>query len=188
MVAGARFAYHRSVTRGRTVRIVLDLDSDTIGFEEADGRVYLARNDDETRLEQDESEEDLAAVDPWSAAQARLVDTLRPSFGRSAFGPISNTDGEPLRRYQARPIGDNIRILRVITPHEEEPRESGRASLYFFPGGRTQRAVVHVADTSDRVYSIVIHPLTGRGRIYNYAYEPEEIDDDADVSELRDPG
>ena len=97
-VAGARFAYHRSVTRGRTVRMVLDLDTGSLSFEEADGRVFLARNDDETRLELDETDGDLAAVDPWSAAQARLADTFNPSFGRSAFGPIANAEGEPLIR------------------------------------------------------------------------------------------
>jgi general secretion pathway protein H len=186
-VAGARFAYHRSVVRGRTVRMVLDLDSGSISFEEADGRVFLARNDDDVRTELDETDGDLAAVDPWSAAQARLVDTFTPSFGRSPFGPISNEDGEPLSRYQPQALAGNIRILRVITPHETEPREAGRASVYFFPGGRTEQAVIHLADTSDRVYSVVIHPLTGRGRIYNYAYEPEEITDD-NTQEVRDPG
>ena len=45
VVAGARFAYHRSVTRGRTVRMALDIDSHSLSFEEADGRVFLARND-----------------------------------------------------------------------------------------------------------------------------------------------
>jgi hypothetical protein len=34
---------------------------------------------------------------------------------------------------------------------------------------------------------VAIHPLTGRGRIYNYAYEPEEISDDEE-DEVRDPG
>ena len=96
IVAGARFGYHRSVVRGRTVRMVLDIDTGSISFEEADGRVFLARNDDDTRLELDETDADLAAVDPWSAAQARLEDTFTPSFGRSPFGPISNEDGEPL--------------------------------------------------------------------------------------------
>ena len=186
-VAGARFAYHRSVTRGRTVRMVLDIDSQSLSFEEADGRVFLARNDDETRLELDETDGDLAAVDPWSAAQARLADTFNPSFGRSAFGPISNADGEALSRYEAKPLGSNIRVLRVITPHELEPRESGRASIYFFPGGRAEAAIIHLADSSDRVYTVAIHPLTGRGRIYNYAYEPEEISDDEE-DEVRDPG
>ncbi|MEZ4326961.1 MAG: prepilin-type N-terminal cleavage/methylation domain-containing protein [Polyangiales bacterium] len=186
-VAGARFAYHRSVVRGRTVRMVLDIDSGSLSFEEADGRVFLARTDDDTRVELDETDGDLAAVDPWSAAQARLVDTFTPSFGRSPFGPISNEDGEALARYQPQALGDNIRILRVMTPHEEEPREAGRASIYFFPGGRTQQAVIHLADSSDRVFSVVIHPLTGRGRIYNYAYEPEELSDEG-PQEVRDPG
>lgn len=186
LVAASRFAYHRAVVRGRTVRITLDLESGGMGFEEADGRVYLARNDDDTRLEQDETDGDEAGVDPWSAAEARLGDTLRVSFGRSPFGPISDDDGDPLRRYQTAPLGDNVRILRVITPHEVDPREEGTAHIYFFPGGRTERAVVQLTDGEDRIFTVVIHPLTGRGRVYNYAYEPEDIEDTE--SELRDPG
>ena len=186
-VAGARFAYHRAVVRGRTVRMVLDIDTGSLSFEEADGRVFLARTDDDVRRELDETGGDLAGVGPWAAAAARLGDTFTPSFGRSPLGPISNEDGEPLSRYLPQALGSNIRILRVITPHEIEPREEGRASIYFFPGGRTEQAVIHLADSSDRVYSVVIHPLTGRGRIYNYAYEPEELSDEA-VQEVRDPG
>ena len=184
-VAAARFAYHRAVTQGRTVRIVFDLENGMISFEEADGRVYLAQSDDPTRLAMRDDEAAIDAVDPWSAAEARLENTLRPSFGRSAFGPISDSDGEAIERYQARPIGDDIRIIRFFSAVEENPRESGRASLYFFPSGRTQRAVVHLADNADRVYSVAFHPLTGRGRVYPFAYEPEEIDDEG---EARDPG
>ena len=124
LVAASRFAYHRSVTRGRTVRIVFDMEAGSMSFEEADGRVYLRRADDPARMDAEEGD-DLDAVDPWSAAQARLVDTLRPTFGRSAFGPISDSDGDPIERYQAQPVGDNIRVHRVFTEDAEEPREEG---------------------------------------------------------------
>ena len=57
--------------------------------------------------------------------------------------------------------------------------------MYFFPSGRTQRTVVQLIDSSDRVYSVAFHPLTGRGRVYPHAYEPVEIDEEGEV---RDPG
>ena len=155
-------------------------------FEEASGKVYLSREDDALRAGLDEPEALEAAVDPWEAAQTRLADTLQINPGRSPFGPITGEDGEPLRRYQAASLGDGVRIVRVWTPHELAPRESGTAHIHFFPGGRTQRSVIHLADAEERVYAVALHPLTGKGRIYNFAYEPDEID--PDETELRDPG
>jgi general secretion pathway protein H len=171
VTAGARYAYNRAISQGNTVRLVFDLDTDQMSFEEAHGRVTLARLDDATRAELEDGE-DGTAVDPWAAAQARLSDTLRPSFGASPFTAI------PGRRYQARPLASGIAIQQLIVPHEPEPRTEGRGAIYFFPGGQTEHAVLWVADGNDRVYSIELHPLTGRTRVHDFAYEPEVMLDD----------
>lgn len=171
VAAGSRFAYGRAISQGTTVRLVFDLETHQMSFEEAHGRVTLARLDDRTR-QQLEDGEDEAAVDPWAAAQARLEDTLTPSFGASPFSAI------PGQRYQAQELASNVRIVRLTVPHEPEPREEGRGAIYFFPGGQTEHAVVWLADSSDRVYSVELHPLTGRARVYPEAYEPERLLDD----------
>ncbi|MBN4049479.1 type II secretion system protein [bacterium AH-315-N03] len=169
--AAARYAYGRSISQNATVRLVFNFETDQMSFEEAHGRVVLARLDDETRNRLEDGE-DVAAVDPWAAARARLASTLRPSFGASPFRPISG------RRYESQALASGVRIVRLTVPHEPEPLESGEGAIYFFPGGQTEHAVVWLADDSDRVYSVEIHPLTGRGRVYNYAYEVEHLLDD----------
>lgn len=171
LTAGARYAYNRSIANGTTVRLVLDLEQNTMGFEEAHGRITLARATDPRRAEIAAGGDggDISGVDPWAAAQARLESTLRPSFGASPFQAIEG------RRYQARPLGDRITIERLITPHEPEPRERGRGSIYFFPGGQTEHAVVWLSDGADRVFSVEIHPLTGRTRVRDHAWEPDEL-------------
>lgn len=177
VTAGARYAYNRAISQGTTVRLVFNLAEDpsqnTMGFEEAMGQVTLARLDDATR-EHLEDGEDGTAVDPWAAAQARLADTLHPSFGASPFHALSG------HRYQARPLASGIRIERLIVPHEPEPREEGQGAIYFFPGGQTEHAILWVTDDNDHVYSVELHPLTGRTRVYDYAYEPEEMLDDGE--------
>lgn len=178
--AGARYAYNRSIARGTTVRLLFDLEQDTMGFEEAHGRVTLARATDERRQAiGEEDENDIAGVDPWAAAQARLADTLRPSFGASPFQAIEG------RRYVARALGEGITIERLITPHEPEPREQGRGAIYFFPGGQTEHAVVWLSDGGDRVFSVELHPLTGRTRVRDHAWEPDVLLDEGS-SEVRD--
>jgi hypothetical protein len=187
IIAASRYAYDRAIIQSSTTRIALNLDEGTIAIEEAPGFVTLAANDDERRANGDESDGDHAAVDPWEAARARLEDTLTPTLGRSPFHPIAGPEGAPLRRYRARPLNDGIRILRVLTPHEIEPRDSGTASLYFFPGGLGEHSVVQLVDSSDTVYSVEIDALSGRGKVHDFAFEPEELSDE-DLDELRDPG
>ncbi|MEC7523156.1 MAG: prepilin-type N-terminal cleavage/methylation domain-containing protein [Myxococcota bacterium] len=182
--AASRFAYGRAISQNATVRLKLDFESSQMSFEEAHGNVTLARVGDATREDLEEQDgEDGAAVDPWEAARARLEDTLNPSFGASPFSAI------PGRRYEARPLADGVRIVRLFVPHEPEPRETGTGAVYFFPGGQTEHAVLWLGDSDDRIYSVEIHPLTGRAQVYDYAYEPEELLDDGQGrtrSEVRD--
>jgi general secretion pathway protein H len=185
VLAASRFAYNRAVSHGNTVRVVLDFDGGKFGVEEAHGRVVLARNDDQTREELDEDE---ASVDPWEAARARLEQPAEKTFGSSPWGPVIGRDGSPRKRLQVRPLPDGVRLLRLIVPHEPEPREDGKGAIYFFPGGRTEHAVVQLSDPSDTVYSIEIHPLTGRGKIHDYAFEPEPLEDGEGFSDAEDPG
>ena len=181
--AGARYAYNRAISQGTTVRLAFNFDSGEMGFEEAHGSITLARTTDSRRtdIERDaEGGEDSAAVDPWEAARARLENTLRPSFGAS---PFSSLEGS---RYAPHTLADGIRITRLLTPHEVEPRTAGVGHIYFFPNGQTEHAVLWVSDGADRVFSIEIHPLTGRGRVRDFAWEPEELilEGDEDSSEV----
>lgn len=177
--AAARYAYNRSIARGTTVRLLFDLEQHTITFEEAHGRITLARATDSRRQEMEDDGNDIAGVDPWAAASARLEDTLRPSFGASPFQVMEG------RRYATQPLADGITIERLITPHEPEPRESGRGAIYFFPGGQTEHAVLWLSDGGDRVFSVELHPLTGRARVRDHAWTPDELLDEGS-SEVRD--
>lgn len=183
VAAGARYAFNRAISHGTTVRLVFDLGSGEMGFEEAHGSITLARVTDSRRIDIERDGEDgadAAAVDPWEAARARLEDTLRPSFGGSPFTPLEGS------RYERRPLADGVRIVRLTTPHEAEPRENGTGHVYFFPNGQTEHSVVWVSDGRDRVFSVEIHPLTGRARVRDSAWEPEAlmVEGDADSSEV----
>jgi general secretion pathway protein H len=186
LTAASRFAYNRAISRGTTVRIALDFSADTMAIEEAHGRITLARTSDSRRRAiEDESEDGTgtaAAVDPWEAARARLADTLHPSFGASPFETISG------RRYTPQPVAEGVEIERLLTPHEADPRERGTGHIYFFPHGQTEHAVVWLSDGGDTVFSVEIHPLSGRARVRASAYEPEEllVEGDESTSEVRD--
>ena len=92
-----------------------------------------------------------------------------PSRYRGArFQPLPGNRGEP-RDLE----GDSI-FLRAYTPHEPGPREDGKAYVYFFPGGVTEHSVIQLSDGDERVYSVEIHPLSGRSIVHTFEFEPEE--------------
>lgn len=185
IVAASKFAFNRAVVRGNTVRVVFNLQQNTLGIEEAQGQVVLARVGDATREQLDVDE---VAVDPWAAAKARLDETREPTFGASPFGPILGRDDKPRKQYAPRELPDGVRVVQLILPHEPEPRTGGTGAIYYFPGGRTEHAVVQLADRSDTVYSVEIHPLTGNAEVHPFAYEPEPVVDGDDIREVEDPG
>ncbi len=177
VMSAARFAYNRSLTQGTTTRLRFDLDKNTMAIEETYTPVTLATNE---QLESDQGE----AVDPWDLAKTRLQEPLSPVTPTSPFQPISNQSGKVLERYSTKPVGDGVSVHALITPHESDTRIDGEGSVYFFPGGVTEHAVIQLSDSSDTVYSVEIHPLTGNARIHNFAYEPlNELDDGGEVED-----
>lgn len=178
VMSAAQYAYNRAITHGTTTRLHFDFEKDTMAVEESQTPVTLATDE---QLESDEG----GAVDPWDLARSRLEKPLDPPPPRSPFQPITNASGKTLKRYTALPVGDGIEIHALITPHERDKRTEGEGAVYFFPGGLAEQAVIQLSDSSDTVYSIEIHPLTGNARIHNFAFEP--IDDLDDEGEVRDP-
>lgn len=175
VMSAAQFAYSRAITQGTTTRLRFDFEKDTMAVEETDRPVTLATQE---QLRSDTGE----AVDPWDLARSRLEKPLETPQPSSPFQPITNDQGKVLERYTAQPVGDGISIHGLITPHEIDKRTDGEGSVYFFPGGLSERAVIQLSDSSDTVYSVEIHPLTGNARIHNFAYEPlDDLDDEGEV-------
>lgn len=175
VMSAAQFAYNRSLTQGTTTRLQFDFEKNTMAVEETDTPVTLASDE---QLDADGGE----AVDPWDLARSRIESPLNRAEPRSPFQPISNQSGKVLKRYAAKPLGDGISVHALLTPHETDARTEGEGAVYFFPGGVTEHAVIQLSDSSDTVYSVEIHPLTGNARIHNFAYEPiDELDDEGEV-------
>ncbi len=178
VMSATQYAYSRSVTHGTTTRVQFDFEKGTMAVEETERPVTMANFE---QLEADTG----AAVDPWEMARQRLERPLEESTAQvSAFSPIGNGFGKPIKRYQPHELGDGISIHALVTPRDDKPRTEGEGGVYFFPGGVTEHTVVQLKDSSERIYSVEIHPLTGKGTIYPYAYEPvAELDDDGEVED-----
>ncbi len=187
VAAAVRYAYNRAITRGNTVRLVFTLPGSSLSIEEAHGRVTLARANDARRQESlDEDGDAPVSVDPWAAAKSRIENAMAPTLGASPFGPITNLEGEAIKRYQQISLGRRVNLLRLIVPHEPGPKERGKGAIHFFPGGYSEHAILHLSDGRDGFMSVEVHPLTGRAKIHRGLYEPRELLDDPEhlISEV----
>ena len=100
-------------------------------------------------------------------------------YTKPRFSPLEGTRGEK------RSLEGDTRFAVVFTPHDPQPREDGRAFIYFFPGGVTEHAFIQLSDgeMDERVYTVEVHPLTGITKLFTEAIEPEEELDELQEAE-----
>jgi general secretion pathway protein H len=184
-LAGAvRYCFDRSITTGQYYRIVLDLDSNKYWAERADDRMFLGRDKEESpgkgrafdrdAYERQLDEEEKKEKEAWGTANG----------ANSAIAATLEPPPKPRRaRFQAFKDAalptvalKKTRFFDVYTPRQREPYTSGRAYLYFFPDGHTERAVLRLQD-GDAWYSLVVHGLTGRVEVISSRVEiPRDFD------------
>src|SRR5262249_49420784 len=101
------------------------------------------------------------------------------------FGDVESGKG-------GKSLQSGITFRAVQTPHDETPRTSGRAYLYFWPGGRTELASIQLrigqSVEDSRTLTILVSPLTGRVEIQGGAVELEVPTDEDHASDRQDTG
>ena len=176
LAAAARFAYNRSIIRGTTVRIAFDMPGTSFTSRKRTPHVTLARAKDERRKDSARQDRTGHRRRRSMGVGARAIsEVLKPSYGASPFNGLTNDDGKALTRYTNVALGRRVQVVKLIVPHEPEPLEQGKGAIHFFPSGMTEHAVIQLSDGADAIYSVELHPLTGRCQIYPEAYEPKKL-------------
>jgi general secretion pathway protein H len=189
MVAGAvRVAYTRATATSKSQRLVFDLDAQQLWLEESDGRMLVQPKDTAgtggaaavTQAEKDafkESDRILKGPAPPRPSY-HAVESLGFSNETGARGP--------------RPLGRGLKIRSVQALHDDEPHTKGRAYIYFWPGGQTERAAIQLAPAASTydndTLTLMIAPLTGKVTIKNGPVALVIPRDDLEASERRDRG
>lgn len=166
LAAAMRFAYVHALTTNHTTRVSIGLNTGEFEIEDTDDAHTLDRNDP---LASGSAEEAQRAAE----REANLIRFTRPRAPRAHFEPVT------LRSGRRRPLEPGVVFSRVYTEHDAQPREEGHAYVYFFSGGLAERAVVHLRSASGELFSVVVHPLTGRAEILDRPVEPTREDDRA---------
>jgi general secretion pathway protein H len=186
MSGAVRYLFDRASTTGKVHRLVIDIDSGRYWAEISDDRFYVpheaeseqalrtreekeAAEDEEARLRREERERDRArgsgapTSSSFDLSKLEVAD-FRPK--RARFAAFKEMALKPVQLKKAK-------LRSVYTPRVVDALTTGRAYLYFFPLGQTEPAIITLSDMSGgSLYSLVVHPITGRVKIYNEQVDP----------------
>jgi len=186
MSGAIRYLFDRASTTGKHHRLVIDLNEGRYWAEESDDKFYIP-HEAETFADQRKREEEEAKQDEEEQRKqeerANVESSGSTLSASSSYDPTKLDVGDfhPKRaRFAAfketalKPVAlKNVKIRSVYTPRVTEPVTSGRAYVYFFPLGQTEPAIITLTDESgETAFSLVVHSITGRVRIYDQEVRP----------------
>jgi general secretion pathway protein H len=182
ILTGVRLGLTRANATGKPVRMVFDLEKNRVKLEEAKGVMLLKKDDGESTG---------AGAEPATQAEReakkeadRIMDGPKPP--RPRFKPVKDFGGDSEHPGDGRELGRGITFRSVQTSHDGEPRKEGRAYLYFWPGGGTERASIQIQSSpDDKGLTILVSPLTGRAEIKRGHVALEEPRTDSDFGERK---
>lgn len=175
-----RSVYDTAALSGKTCRIVFELPLQREGDDESDGQVVYraecAASAVTTSRDRDEELKRVGDADAdRSAGRARKYGTgdaaLKDLFAAEErrVENAANFSEFTSEEVQPRKFPSNVRV-HVWTRHQQKPATSGKAFLYFFPQGFTEKAHVYVRQ-GDNVWTIAVSPLTGKTVVHGEELE-----------------
>ncbi len=195
MIVGAvRVGYARASASSKTVRLVLDFEENQIWLEEGD-QPHLVQTKDLTGT--GGAQAATAAEAQALEESSRIVKGPVPARARfkeiDAMGVAASSPGKGKK-----PIEGGIRFKQIQTAHDDQPRTSGRAYIYFWPGGQTERAAITLTsgkknengdeDPNAPSMTLLVSPLTGKVTVKDGVVELPKPSDEKEASEREDPG
>jgi general secretion pathway protein H len=196
LVTGAvRVGFTRANATSKSLRMVLDIDNSKLWLEEADAPFY-AKAGDKTGT---------GGADPATVAEQAAIEEgdriiKGPRAPRPHFHMISTSPDKPNSAVLSKPLPSGIHFRSVQTTHDDKPITKGRAYLYFWPGGETERASIQtcISHTVDKIevcesdnegtFSMMVAPLTGKVSVKPGAVDLVIPIDDLTASDRKDPG
>jgi len=186
MIAGAiRIAFTRASAMSRPGRITLVMSKE-------DPRVVIEETSDTLLVKKDDTAGGAEGATPEereAIAQAERI-LKGPRAPRPRFSPIKAFGFDQPDTGDGRPLGKGVEFRKVETDHSPDGETEGRAYLYFWPGGRTERAAIQLRATSstrpDDGLTLLVSPLTGKVRIVQGAKSMDPLREDGTESDRED--
>ena len=182
VMSSVRMGVTRANSIGKPVRLVFDLDSGRLMLEESRGRMLRVKDAKEGAKAGAEA---ATEMEQKAAEYARDI-VQGPRAPTATFSPVASYGADADDPGLGRELGKDIRFVQVQTEHDTEPRTEGRAYLYFWPGGGTERAAIQITRSGDQAgLTILVSALTGRATLARGRVELEEGRQDGNDNEER---
>jgi len=188
ITSAIKVAFTRATATSHDMRLVMDFDQRKIWLEESSSPM-LVKSKDITGT---------GGADPVTQAEmAALAEGDKivkgPPIPKPRFRAIeANGLGDLESGMGGKTLQRGIFFRAVLSAHDDAPRTSGRAYLYFWPGGHTERSSIQLrigdSEEEGRTLTLVVSPLTGKVKAKPGPVELEVPTDDAHASEREDTG
>jgi prepilin-type N-terminal cleavage/methylation domain-containing protein len=185
MAGAIRYLFDRASTTGRIHRLVVDFEEHRYWAEVSDDRFYMPR-DRETDLQREEDAEALAKEEEEAKERQEQGGEAAAQYDITRYQPqefqSKRARFSAFKEMAVKPAAiKGAKLHSIFTPRLAAPQTTGRGYIYFFPLGMTEAAQVYISDEGGQnIYSLVVHPLTGRVEVINRYVDPpvdEQFDD-----------
>jgi type II secretory pathway pseudopilin PulG len=192
LAAMLRRASQLSIEYGEMHRVTLDLDKQLFVVEVCQGQTAIVRNDNRVRDKEDVKRaleagqqqlrdmpaDALAAADPEAAMRKASAIAGHHISDRTCvpveYARAASGDAEGKAWVRALRAAKGIKFKEVWVQHRDESITKGQVSIYFWPVGSAEKAVVMLTDGSD-TFTVLVHGLTGRVELRDE--ELRDVDD-----------
>jgi general secretion pathway protein H len=189
LIASAiKVGYTRATATSRDLRLVMDLGQQKIWLEETDVPMLVqSKSTTSNGGAEAVTDAERAALQEGEKI-VKGPPIAKPSFHALdiyGFGDVEEgKGGKPLQR--------GIRFRQVQTAHDDSARTEGRAYLYFWPGGLTERASIQIrigeSEEDYQTLTLWVSPLTGKVTVKAGPVELEMPTNDTQASDRQDNG
>jgi general secretion pathway protein H len=188
ITSAIKVGYTRATATSRDLRLVMD-------FEQA--KIWLEQTDVPMLVQSKAITSNAGAEAVTSAEREALQEEDKivkgPPIAKPSFHPIDTFGfGDVEEGKEGKPLQRGIRFRQVQTAHDDTARTSGRAYLYFWPGGLTERASIQIrigdSDEDYQTLTLLVSPLTGKVTVKGGPVELTLPTDDTQASDRQDTG
>ena len=170
-----RHCFGYSVSHGKYLRLVLDLDGERYWVESSDKPIFINKAKSEEGIDPNElTEEEKEEIE-------KAREEGRPIRERARFSADKLISQVKLE--------DGLNLRSAFTTNQEDVFTTGNAYVHFFPSGFVEPALIVIGqgetDDDGGSYSLTIAPLTGKvtrslGEVEpgRYFGEPEKVEEE----------
>lgn len=181
-----RSAYDQAALTGKTHRLTFSVGKNTIlmetteealRFDGKSGAMVTAAQDLQTLYAVDspftqEPDDSVTKKDKKRSKKEEEEDAAMATVGNGPLGALLGINKLAQRaaktnfaKVESWTLKGDAEVQDIWTDGMTSAVTEGEAYIYFFPNGYTQDALIHIADSEKRIFTVKLQPLTGKSEI-----------------------